>query len=366
MVSRLHATTRPLFQQVVALLLTLPLGLPRGRLERVALYLAGLILLDRDQTASRIARFLPGRTHEALNYLLRRARLSPERLMQGLAGGVGGFGPGFLCLDDGVVEKPWSVLLPWVGWTYSTTRRQKVKGMVLVVLFWSHGVLRVPVAFRLWRPRDRCAPGAYRTKLDLAQEMVPEVLAWGLWPSYIVFDAWYNARRCTRFLDQHPLVWVSVLKANAPVRARRRSCSVGRFAANLAAGTSLRGFRVHLRGYGQVKRVVVRDGDTGQYRVTNALRCSPAEVLRRKKSPWDAEQSFRDSRQLAGLEACQCRLPQAVERHVALMLLAFVALQVSRQDPSETAGQVKERFPLLSITGTPPPHASLLSKAKIA
>lgn len=366
MVSRLHATTHPLFQQVVAILLSLPLGLPPRRRERVALYLAGLILLDRDQTACRIARFLPGRAHDALNYLVRRARLSPQRLMQGLVVWVQGLGPGFLCLDDVVVEKPWSRLLPWVGWAYSTTRKQKVRGMVIVVLFWSNGVLRVPVAFRLWRPRGRCcAPGEYRTKLDLAQEMVQEVLAWGLRPRYITFDTWYNARRFTRFLARQHLVWVSVLKANARVRARHRSSAVVHFAAKLTTGTSLRGFRVHLRGYGKVKLVVVKDGDAVQYLVTNALGCPPAEVLRRKKSRWDIEQSFRDAKQLAGLEACQCRLPEAVERHIALVLLAFVALQMSKENPSETAGQVKERFHLLSITGTLPPP-QLLSKAKIA
>lgn len=351
MVSRLHATTRPLFQQLVFLLLALPLGLPFGRLQRVALYLAGLILLDRDQTACRITRYLPGRAHDALNYLLRRARLSPQQLMRGLVLWVQGLGPGFFSLDDVVVEKPWSLLLPWVGWAYSTTRKEKIRGLVIVVLFWSNGTLRIPVAFRLWKPKERCLPGEYRTKLDLAQEVIQDVLAWGLRPTYIVFDAWYNARRFTRFLAQHQLVWVSTLKANARVRPRKRYCAVSRFANKLALGTSFRGFHVHLRGYGKVKLVVVRDGATVHYLVTNALRCPPKEVLCRKKSRWDAEESFRDAKQLAGLEACQARMPQAAERHVALVLLSLVALQLLKQDPSETAGRVKERFQLQAIAG---------------
>ncbi len=354
MVSRLYTTTRPLFQQVVALLLLLPLGLPPGRLERLALYIAGLILLDRDQTACRICRFLPGRAHDALNYLLRRASLSPQRLMLGVVRWVLTLGTGFLCLDDVVVEKPWSVLLPWVGWTYSTSRKQKVRGMVIVVLFWSNGLLRIPVAFRLWKPRGRCTPGSYRTKIDLAQEMVSEVLGWGLRPSYIVFDTWYNARRFTRFLDWRGLIWVSSLKANARLRCRGRRCRLNRFARQLSPATSLRGFRIQLPGYGRAKLVVVKNGATTDYLVTNALRCPPEEVLRRKRSRWDAEQSFRDSKQLAGLESCQCRVPQAMERHIALVLLAFVALQVSKKDPSETAGQVKERFHLFSLTGASP------------
>lgn len=365
MVSRLYITTRPLFQQVVALLLTLPLRLPPGRLERLALYVAGLILLDRDQTACRITRYLPGRAHDALNYLLRGARLFPQSLMQGLAQWARQKGAGFFCLDDVVVEKPWSVLLPWVGWTYSTTRKQKVRGLVIVILFWCNGVLRIPVAFRLWQPKERCAPGEYLTKIDLAQEMVEEVLVWGLRPSYIVFDAWYNARRFTRFLKRRKLIWVSVLKTNARVQCRGRRVRLNRFLHKLSPATSLRGFRIHLPGYGKAKLVVARNGSTIDYLVTNALRCPPEEVLRRKKSRWDAEQSFRDSKQLAGLEACQCRVPQAMERHIALVLLAFVALQMSKKDPSETAGQVKERFHLFSLTGNSLPTC-LASEAKTA
>jgi len=365
MVSRLYATTRPLFQQVVALLLTMPLRLPPGRRERLALYVAGLILLDRDQTACRITRYLPGRAHDALNYLLRRAQVMPQSLMQGLAQWTKTLGAGFFCLDDVVVEKPWSMLLPWVGWTYSTTRKHKVRGLVIVVLFWSNGVLRIPIAFRLWRPRGRCAQREYRTKIDLAQEMVEEVLGWGLRPSYIVFDAWYNARRFTRFLKQRKLIWVSVLKTNARVRCRGRRVRLSRFLHKLSPATSQRGFRIRLPGYGRAKLVVVKNGAATDYLVTNALGCPPEEVLRRKKSRWDAEESFRDSKQLAGLEACQCWVPQAMERHIALVLLAFVALQMSKKNPSETAGQVKERFHLLSLTGNSLPTCLAL-EAKTA
>jgi len=106
MVSRLYATTRPLFQQLLLLLLTLPLGLPAGRLERVALYLASLILLDRGQTACRITRYLPGRHHDALNYLLRRFQLSAQELMQGLALWVQPLGPGFF---------------PWTTWWWRSS-----------------------------------------------------------------------------------------------------------------------------------------------------------------------------------------------------------------------------------------------------
>ncbi len=55
--------------------------------------------------------------------------------------------------------------------------------------------------------------------------------------------------------------------------------------------------------------------------------------------PADDATAIRDTKQLAGRGACQCRVPQAMERHVPLVLLAFVVLQQARLTPSEAVGR---------------------------
>jgi len=54
----------------------------------------------------------------------------------------------------------------------------------------------------------------------------------------------------------------------------------------------------------------------------------------------------RDTKQFAGLEACQCWVDQAMVRHVGLVLLTFVVLQMLRLNPEESVGAVKERWQL--------------------
>jgi len=73
MVSRLYANTRSLWEQVNATVTALGVGRGRSRrlVEVIALYVTGLILLEKGQTAVRIATVLPGRAHDALNRLLR-------------------------------------------------------------------------------------------------------------------------------------------------------------------------------------------------------------------------------------------------------------------------------------------------------
>jgi hypothetical protein len=85
-----------------------------------------------------------------------------------------------------VIEKASAKKLSWAGWTYSFAKKRKVYGLHVVVLLWcsSDGELRVPVAFRLWRPKRSCSWHAYRTKLRLAEVMLKEVVGWGLRPEY--------------------------------------------------------------------------------------------------------------------------------------------------------------------------------------
>jgi hypothetical protein len=199
MTSRLYRTTRPLAAQVALVLDRLGIGVLGSptTLVLIALYVSGLILLDERQTQTRVALFLPGRCHDALNRLLRVTALSTRKLMGLLIDSCKGHrGEGYLCLDDCVIEKAFAKKLPWAGWTYSFAKKRKVYGLHVMVLLWcisdSEG-FRIPVAFRLWRPKRSCAAHTYKTKLKLSEEMLKEVVGSGLKARYIVFDTHYAA-----------------------------------------------------------------------------------------------------------------------------------------------------------------------------
>ena len=99
-----------------------------------------------------------------------------------------------------MVEKAFAKRLPWAGWTYSFAKKRKVYGMHVVVLLWCSAdrSWRIPVAFRLWRPKRACAPHRYQTKLELAARMLTEVRAAGLPCSYLVMDTHDTAGWFTR------------------------------------------------------------------------------------------------------------------------------------------------------------------------
>jgi SRSO17 transposase len=102
-----------------------------------------------------------------------------------------------------------------------------------------------------------------------------------------------------------------------------------------------------------------------EYIVSNDLGADLTTLVRRKRSRWSIETVFRDTKQFARLEACQARLDQALVRHVAFVLLTFVALQALRRHPEETLGAVKERLQLEVVRGNMALPAPLRAKAAL-
>lgn len=255
-----------------------------------------------------------------------------------------------------VVEKAFAKKLPWAGWTYSFAKKRKVYGLHVVVILWcacDGGGFRIPVAFRIWRPKRSRAPDAYRTKLRLAEGMLKEVVGSGPRPKYIVFDTHYSAGWFTKMVGRLGLIWVGTLHPRTIVLWRAKRRSVGELARSLPLkwrkhlGARASAVRIHAPKYGSLRLVVTRNRHGNhEYIVTNDSGADLTSVVKRRMSRWSIETLFRDTKQFAGLEVCQCRVDQTMVRHVGLVLLTFVVLQMMRRTPEESVGSVKERWRL--------------------
>jgi hypothetical protein len=366
--SRLYRTTRPLYLQITRVLDQLgvaTIGSPTTAIL-IALYVTGLILLDARPTQTRLARFLPGRCHDALNRLLRTTPWSTRVLLGLLVAWIRQASlPGYLCLDDVVVEKAFAKRLRWAGWTYSFAKKRKVYGMHVVVVLWcsADGGYRIPVAFRLWRPKRSCAAAAYQTKLQLAAQMLTELVAARLPFSYLVMDTHYTAGWFTRLAGRLGICWVGTLPPKTTVVWRGRRQSAAELARRLRLawrprlGLRAAAVTVYAPKYGPLRLVVTRNRHGNcESLVTNDLAADLSRVVARKLRRWSVETIFRDTKQYTGLGACQCYTDAAMVRHVGLVLLGFVVVQHLRTHPGESVAAVKERWQLtLTHQGQPPP-----------
>jgi DDE superfamily endonuclease len=363
MAFRLYRTTRRLYSQVTEALRTLHVQAAVGAnptlFGLVALYVTGLLVLDARPSQTRISQVLPARAHDALNRLLRTVPLSTRALLAGTLVLVAGLSRalgmlGYLVVDDVVIEKPFAKRLPWAAWTYSFAKKRKVYGCHIVLLSWTSdptGRWRIPVAFRLWRPKRTCAPGRYQKKTELVVGMLREVVAARCPAAYLVGDTAYTGGCVSKAAGRLGLVWVGTLSPRTTVVYRGKRQAVRDLAAHLKLrwrprlGVRAIALRVYAPAVGQVRLVVLRNEHGNfEYLVTNALTTDLSTLVYRKRSRWRIETIFRDTKQLAGLAACQCWVDQALVRHVALVFLTFVVLQLLRREPQETVGAVKARW----------------------
>lgn len=368
MASRLYRTTQRLYRQVEAVFSRLGVGVVGSptTVGLIALYVTGLILLDRRPTQTRVAAFLPARCHDALHRLLRLMPLSTRALMAVLIAFARRLGSGYLSLDDVIVEKPFAKHLRWAGGTYSFAKKRKVYGLPIVVVVWCSldGHWRIPIAFRLWRPKRSCAPHDYRTKPQLVQAMLRAVMTARLAFAYVVFDTHYTSGALTKMLQRLGQIWVGSLRPNTVIvwRGHRQALSdlVGRVPLKWRTHLQVRAvmLSVYAPTYGHLRLVVAtnRYGDLF-YVASNDLTAELTTLVRRKRRRWQVETVFRDTKQLASLAACQCWVDQAMVRHVAFVWLTCVVLQMLRVAPDECVGQVKLRWQLevLRDGQLPPP-----------
>lgn len=371
MASRLYGTTGWLYTLVVRSLGSLEimgLGSPTAA-GLVALYVTGLVFLDERQTQTRVALFLPGRCHDALNRLLRLMPVSTRAIFRLVIAWIKARRlEGYLVLDDVVVEKAFARKLPWAGWTYSFAKKRTVYGLHIVVLLWTSkdGTWRIPVAFRLHRPKRSVARADYRSRVELAEEMVEEVLAEGLTFGYMVFDSHYTAGWFTRKLSRLGICWIGALKARNVVVYQGRKYRLDELAGRLklkwrrGLGMRAKALSVYAPRFGQLRLVVARNRHGNyEYTASNEHSADQSRLVERRRSRWSIETVFRDTKQYGGLEACQCWVDQAMVRHVALVFLAFIVMQMLRISPAETIADVKERWQLEIARGGQPPPAPL-------
>jgi hypothetical protein len=178
-----------------------------------------------------------------------------------------------------------------------------------------------------------------------------DVVQQGLPVDYIVFDTLYTSGWLTKKISRLGLTWGGVLHPRTTVcyRNQRRSAVTLADYLKLKWRSRLRlraaSIVAYLPKYGTLRLVVTRNRHGNvEVLATNDLDSDLTTIVLRKRSRWSVETLFRDAKQFAGLAACQCRVNQALVRHVAFVLIAFVVLQRLRLRPKETLGEVKDRL----------------------
>jgi len=218
---------------------------------------------------------------------------------------------GWLIIDDTWLEKTLSKIFDPVSRQFSGKYKVPLPGMTVVLLMWTDGVFRMPLAIRIWYK-------GWKTKPELALELLSEIrnkLDWK--PLYVTFDAFYATKGILKRLDDYGWAYVSRIASNrhfegAKVRKYKHQ------AYWTAVGKAWYG--------GKVK--VIRRKD--RFYICNRVSWSAETIINAYVGRVIIEETIRILKQELGFIGCQFTDDEAYSRHLYLCLIAFLVLEYTR------------------------------------
>jgi hypothetical protein len=78
---------------------------------------------------------------------------------------------GYLIVDFTLLQKPYAEHIPSVTYDYDGTTKRTQKGMSVGFIFWSDGIITIPLNFQFWL-RKKDAGELYRKKTDIVKELI--------------------------------------------------------------------------------------------------------------------------------------------------------------------------------------------------
>ena len=247
---------------------------------------------------------------------------------------------GYLVLDDTVVEKPYARLLGEAAWVWSSKQRKGVFGVSVVLLVWTDGQVRLPLAFRLWHTGGPSKFALALERLSSARNRLR------CKPQGVLFDSWYPSQPLLKRMRDYGWYFVCPLKKNRRFAGK----PLVRYLAPpywQATGRLSGGLQVFVVKYRR------------KYYATNRLSLSAKEVRTLYRKRQEVEEVIRVLKSQLGLEGCQGGdkraaaeqpYPQegAQTHHVALCLVADLLVERERLDQQCTWRQLKRRLILQS------------------
>lgn len=288
------------------------------------IYMGFLMSEPKSTTCTRLSEVM-GVSHDSANRFLLREAYEPKDLFneaKGLLNLVGGT----VSIDDTVLDKPYSHKMDLVGYFWSGKHHRAVKGINLITLYYTDPQGRhLPVNYRVYDKAEN------KSKNDYFQEMLAEVLAWGLRPDCVTGDSWYSCEKNLKTVKNNGLGFMFGVENNRTVSTEK-----GTWVQVQKLDIPEEGLIVWLRDFGQVK--VFRTQLKNQVRhyavylpnVDADATFQQSDFQKLHGQHWKIEEYHRAIKQVCNIERFQVRTKGAILNHLFASLCSFVHLQLMR------------------------------------
>lgn len=190
---------------------------------------------------------------------------------------------------------------------------------------------------------------SFKTKIELACELVDDSEQRGLDCNLYLFDNWYLAPLLTNRIESYNKDWISGLDSSRTLFVNNRWYNILEFIKIIPVSAYRKGeikqrngeykeywtFTkvVHLKKLGKKRIAISYDNKElkgePKFLVTNRKDWEAKKIVETFSWRWTIEPCHRDAKQHLGLEDCQQRSPKGIRRHWYLVFLAHTLLNQS-------------------------------------
>lgn len=306
-------------------------------------YCQYLLVSQINYTLTNFAEHSEKFSHDALNRYLDGEKLSPKLTWENVQNQVIQTPKGFVVFDDTVADKDFSHKIELVRRQYSGNAHAVIQGIGIVTCvyvnpetdqFWI-------IDYRIYDP-----DGDGKTKLDHVQDMLLNCVhqkRLHFWA--VLMDSWYATKEIMLAIEKYEKIYYCPLKDNRQVDDSSGSHPYRRVdALAWTEAEKQHGKTIKIKGFPGNHKVklfrVVLSTKRTDYVVTNDM-VQDNEVCGFR---WKVEQFHRETKQLTGLEGCQCRKARIVRNHVACAILVWARLKQVANETQQTVYRLKHEL----------------------
>lgn len=197
-------------------------------------YLVGLVWLIKFRSIREISSAFGTKTTDSLHHFLTETSQTVQKLSDTMKQTVFQhirLTPAILILDDTPVKRN-GKRIDGLGLHHSANGL--VKGLCAVTSILKIGTQRLAWAIRGYRPKKTCLPQTFKSKVQLAIEILKETMTYfGQGTLTVLMDSWYTCAPVLRTIQEAGWVFMAALKQNRLVRINGKKRCVKHLAKGL-------------------------------------------------------------------------------------------------------------------------------------
>jgi hypothetical protein len=245
----------------------------------------------------------------------------------------------FLIVDDTIIHKS-GKKIPGCAWHRDHAQKAYVFGHQWVLSALLYKDFLLPLWAKLYHPKGTKGCGPFQTKITMVKKMLQTFRLPIPCKVYLLADSWYWAKELAQVCRKYGYHMISQLKTTSVVfingkktkvttlpdiRSAYREVSCFIYGKNKTL--KIARFVGIIQGLGKVAVVVVKEKrKKTSYLVSTNLHLSALDIVKYYAKRWKIEQMIKDLKQRLGFGHYQVRNPQAIQRHVVLVLLSYCVL----------------------------------------